>query len=222
MKKIRNLIVIAAVGALAQASPAALTLDLRVAGGGKSATIAAVGDTVNLELYAVVDGTNVSPDEAFQAAHASLLSTGAMLGDFTSGLAVTPFDGSSHQDTNGPTTITPVDLDLDTDLDLGSNNNASASGFFVARANSIQAGTEFLIGQFVWQVDTLGASASINARPRAAAAGALFQQDGATLTGTSGVFQAGTPVTVTPVPEPAALGLAGIAAFGMLRRRRIV
>ena len=45
------------------AASAELILDLRVAGGSKTALVNAVGDTVSLELYALVrDGSSVTPD----------------------------------------------------------------------------------------------------------------------------------------------------------------
>jgi MYXO-CTERM domain-containing protein len=206
----------------ASAAQAGLLLDLRVTGGGKTATVSSLNDTINLSLYAVVQNPNgADANDAFQSAYASLLSSGSMLGDFVSGVAATPFDGASHQDTNNSdsTKIVPIDLDSDTDLDLGSNNDGSAAGFFFARANALQVGTEFLLGTFQWEAHSLDGIASLNVRGRTAATGAIWREGSSVLTPSTGTLAVGSPVVVS-VPEPGAIGLATVAALEALRRRR--
>src|SRR6266487_3030292 len=96
-----------------------VTVDVRVAGGGKNAAVTQVGQVVKLEAWAVVKGANSSPsDEGVQDILGSFLSSNFGGGAANGTLKVTrtdPFIGSGSAD--GAQT----DLDGDGDLDVGSN-----------------------------------------------------------------------------------------------------
>lgn len=221
-----------AIVAAASAANAAIVFDVRLPGGGKSATVSGVGDSVNLEIFAVVRDANSDPngeDDAFQRTDGSILSSnGGLRVNFIEALAVSPFDASSHQDTNGgggdtTSLIVPNDLDGDGDLDIGSNDDSSFTNFFVARAGSLLPGNEFRIGTARVTVtsDVPGGSTQINWRPRNAPLAALWREDGAVRAPTNGgIINVGTPTTLSVVPEPAALGLLGVGGLALLRRRR--
>ena len=130
-----------------------VTLDLRLPGGGKSATVTGTGQQIGLEVWATVKGANSSAsDDGFQTAHGSLLSTNVNGGAANGTLSVTiaaPFNGTGSQ--GG----TQKDLDGDGDLDVGSNDNTTPTGFFVTRADSMRYGTSFKIGTAVFTVTSL-------------------------------------------------------------------
>src|SRR5439155_23033556 len=112
-----------------------LTIDLRLVGGGKEVTVDHIGQTVSLEAWAIVTGSNADiSDEGVQDVIGSLLSShvggGSALGDL-SAVRVNPCRALGSVD--------PVqaDLDGDGDLDAGSNNNTNADGFFGARSGSM-------------------------------------------------------------------------------------
>jgi len=203
---------------------AALVLDLRIAGGGgKTATVAAIGDVLTLELFGVLPNLNAGAD-SISVANSGARSTGTTLGNYTSAIAAPAFSGIGHQDTDGPTVIVPGDRDGDGDLDIGGALTTSALNWFGARAiPSPQPGTNQLLGTFIWQVTTLGAANSttnLNSFVRAATAGYTFVDDGVVKNGIAGNVVLGTPIVVTVVPEPATLGLAASAAAMLLARRR--
>jgi hypothetical protein len=129
-----------------------LTVDLRLPGGGKSATITGVGQKLNLEIWATVKGANSVNDEALQMTAGSLLSSninGGAANGTLSAVNIAPF--------TGPATSpgTKVDLDGDGDLDVGSNNFMVSGGHFVARAGSMQYGNSFKIGTATFTVTSL-------------------------------------------------------------------
>src|SRR6187431_1085467 len=111
-----------AVAVLAPSAHAGLMMDLRaVAINGqplppgfdaKHVDVPAPGDTITLDLFAVVTGTNGINDERITSAHGSVRSTGAVLGNFFGG-TVAPFSDAGSQ--NGSV----QDIDGDTDLDVG-------------------------------------------------------------------------------------------------------
>src|SRR5882672_2068484 len=134
------------------------TIDLRTASGGKTVNITSVGQVVNLDVWAVVRGTdNDATNDAFQWAHGSFLSTnvngGAAFGSLSA--AVTN-QFATQVSQNG----TQVDLDGDGDLDVGSNNDSQPWDYFIARADGMQGGSnpapaQFLIGTVSFIVNSL-------------------------------------------------------------------
>jgi len=92
------------------------TIDLRTTSGGKNVTVSSVGQVVNLDVWAVVTGTDSnSANDGFQWAHGSFLSSdvgGGAAGGTLSASVQSPFDATASS--NG----TQVDLDGDGDLDL--------------------------------------------------------------------------------------------------------
>jgi uncharacterized protein (DUF2141 family) len=130
-----------------------LTIDLRLPGGGKSATVTGVGQKINLEVWATVKGANSSTaDDGFQMQHGSLLSTNVNGGAANGTFAVTltsPFNALPSEAGD------QVDLDGDGDLDRGSNDNFTGGGHYVTRAASMQMGTSFKIGTAVFTVSSL-------------------------------------------------------------------
>ncbi len=220
------------------AAHAALFVDVRLADGSKSAVVAP-GDTFTINLYATVTGTDGNlTNEGFQSMFGSLLSSnGGLPVNFTSAVAVAPFDSTSRQDTTSTTLAALVDLDGDGDLDVGSNNNASAAGFVRPAASTLQPGSsEFWLLTATVSVPLdagLGLSTDLNWRFRTPANGIFgtWLVDGVAKAGGPGITPAtlsdvltlGSPVTVsTAVPEPATLGVAAMAGAGLLARRRRV
>ena len=93
-KLVRNTALAAAVSAaLAPVAMASLTIDVQVAGGGKSAVVSAAGEQVQLEVFAIVTGTSASgADDGLQLAQGSFLSTGDLQGSLAATEAA-PFNG---------------------------------------------------------------------------------------------------------------------------------
>ncbi len=150
-----------------------LTIDVRVAGGAKSAAVTSVGQTVNLEAWAVVTGSNGSAsDDGVQDVIGSFLSSNVSGGAANGNLRVTPaapFNGT------GSGSGIQNDLDGDGDLDVGTNNSADGDVYFFARSNSLQltggttsGGTHsFKIADLAFTVTSLnGGQTNINFAPR--------------------------------------------------------
>jgi hypothetical protein len=81
---------------------------------------------------------------------------------------------------------------------------------------------ETLLGELTMIVTGGNNQMAVNFVPRANAdAGSLWFEDGITTgkNGTNSPFSVGAPVTLN-VPEPATLGLMGLASLGLLARRR--
>jgi SdrD B-like domain len=188
-----------------------LTIDLRLAGGGKDITVDHVGQVVNLEAWAVVKGNNADiSDEGLQILVGSFLSAntsggGSVRGDLTA-TRVSPFTA------NGSTNAAQKDLDGDGDLDAGSNDDINADGFFAARSASVTTdgapsalgGAEFEVANVKFTVTSLlsgGGITQLNYRTRTvnpAWTTALWQEDGGPplKIPTTGTFATGTPVVV--------------------------
>jgi hypothetical protein len=153
---------------LAQANPYVVTYDLRVHGtNAKSATVAAAGNTVTLDLFAHVFGTDGNTaNDGFQTTWGSFKSSNSSLTGDLLGLAVpSPFNGS------GSSTGSQTDFDGDGDLEVGAPNSAgTGSGAYFIRSNSAvyttDANGDFFIGQIRFTATSLaGASTTINYFP---------------------------------------------------------
>jgi len=129
-----------------------LTVDLRLPGGAKSASVTGVGQKISLEIWATVKGANTINDEALQMTAGSLLSTnvnGGAANGTLSAIRTAQFSGPGSL--NGGQS----DLDGDGDLDVGSNNDLLSAPHFVARADSMQYGQSFKIGTATFTVTSL-------------------------------------------------------------------
>jgi hypothetical protein len=222
-----------AVGSAANA--ALITFDLRGPGGAKSvATPASAGQTVQLNLYAIVtNGNGNQADDGFLLAHGSILSadSGTQLGDLSALQLNTPFLDNSVSSGG-----TPTNLDGNPDLELGGTNPSSSTGYIIASTGTsakFSTGTtgnaEFLLGTVVWTYTGGEGTTELQFSPRNRTDGAVpgkqlvkGTSDGVNflLTGADvNNIAFGAPVTIG-VPEPTTLGLAAIGLTGLLARRR--
>lgn len=189
-------------------------LDLRLAGGGNTATVTTVGQVIDLDVWVTITGDDAdATNEALQSVHGSFLSTDISGGAATGTLQTTllaPFNGT--QSSSGA----QADLDSDGDLDVGSNNNSSAAGFFVARANSMTSegqvsgsSKSFKIGTSAFTVTSLltGIQTNLVARVRLGPTAFVYQEDGGVRSPNSGgVMEAGAGVVLK---RPGAGSIAG-------------
>jgi hypothetical protein len=192
-----------------------LTIDVRLPGGGKDVTVDQVGQVVNMDIYAIVSGSDADgANEALQSWMGSFLSTnlqgGAAKGDLFVNLTNT-FSASGSSDSNHPTNVDQraktQDLDGDGDLDVGSNDNASATGYVVARAGSMQIGTgtvngnkqEWKVGTMTFTVTSLlgDGATRVNYRRRDTESSGLWMEEFQIKTALAGDLKAGTPVTIS-------------------------
>jgi len=232
-----------------QRAHASLIVDLRATDGSKSVSVTP-GNPVTLELWAIVTGANASHDDTIQSVAGDVVSTGALLGNLTATpyAGFEPFPGFFVGKFNGLGSQAGKvqDLDADTDLDVGTPMTAqNVTDFFNARSNSQEnpstyaangfanahnvgaSGAEIRIGTVTF-TPSAGASGSTlvnfihrvenNGAP--ATEGAVWVEDGVPKNPTNGTYGEGSPVTLSVVPEPTSLALAGIAGLGMLNRRR--
>jgi hypothetical protein len=208
-----------------------LVVDLRLSNGGKSATVSKVGDTVYLDIFATVKGSNsTGADDGLQTVVGSLLSSnvngGAVNGTLKANL-MGQFFGL------GSSSGSQKDLDGDGDLDVGSNVVSDASGFFAARAGSVDRSgavsgnsNAFQIGTATFTVTSLKSSTgqtNLTFRPRngnGSITGGLWQEDGRLplIDQSTGSYLAGSPVVIKrsgggspppPPPPPTTLSIGG-------------
>ncbi len=229
--------------ALAQEANATLSYTLRLVGGATSKNSLSVNEVLNIELFAIVTGSDGSnTNDGFQDGYLSVLSgTNNNVRGNLSGTLTTTFAASSSQ--NG----TAQDLDSDGDKDLGSNLNAFNGDFIDARAASMQTtsgtaitgGREFKLANLTFTVTqilnpldptpmTLFTRVTNFSSPIEIEA--VWQEDGigSSMTPTpGGTFpnsfpQAGGGITLRAIPEPgsALLLLSGLLAFAGRRTRR--
>jgi hypothetical protein len=187
-----------------------LVVDVRASDGSTSATVDHLGQTLNLQLWAVVTGANNDPtQDALSDVIGSILTSGVgykpVQGDLANSANVSPFDA------NGAAPGNPADLNGDGNLDIGSNDNASVAGFFDARAGSAQrippgiasnGSLEFEIATFDYTVTNLnqGGETDITFRPQQPVAGnvsGVWIEDNTAKSNLNGSFGGGTPFTIT-------------------------
>lgn len=221
---------LAAVAALGLAytsnANAGLIIDVRPQSGSRTIQVTAPGQAITLDIYGIVSGANTTDDEAFTSAFVKLTSTssgGPLSGSFAAASVNGAFQGS------GFTTGVPTDSDADGDLDaLGGTTNAS---YMFARSPTpnIQGSRtgadseEFLLGTVTFTVGSDVSSGSVSIVPvkpsTGIAAPAAFLQDNANSTAALYLASGHTGVTLV-VPEPASMGLVGLAGLGFFARRR--
>jgi hypothetical protein len=222
---------------LTSSASATLTYDLRLASGGKSATVYSVGDTLNLELYAMVTGAvGNSALEGFQNGFVSVLSsTGGNISGNLSGTLVAPFTATGAQ--NGKS----QDLDGDGDADLGSTLTQSNGDFIFARSMPMQTsgtaianGQEFKLANITFTVTGIATpglatpitlSAAVYSFTSPIEIEAVWQEDGVSSSNPTpgGTFPSSFPTVgaaVTVIPEPASMLFLPIGALLCAVRRR--
>jgi hypothetical protein len=239
----------AGIGGIASNADAALTVDLRLADGGKS-IVANAGDKIMADIWATVSGASSDLPNSYglSSVNGSIVSQGDLRinivgkqGDvaaYKGGVkttALSPFAKSGEQPGNS------ADLDGDGDLDLGAPNQNDATGLFIARADPQEyfgspANTGIAAGNGVaWKIGRIeltvagnSGSANVVFLPRRNAAGAIAPEAGlwyddqgglSAKNATTGTFVTGAPLTIV-VPEPGVIGTLALGAVGLLARRR--
>ena len=190
-------------------------VDLRLPGGGTTATVDSVGDTVNFEIWFTVTGHDAdAANEGVQTVNASLLSTNITGGSVNGTMVVNTIEAPFN--TTGTQRGAQADLDGDGDLDVGSNDNALPNGFFLARSGSLTTGGGTVVGTGkAWKIGTgtftvtsllYGVSTNIVARTRNNAFAYVFQEDGTPRRlDTGGVVTAGNGIVVKRSPGAASV-----------------
>ena len=172
----------------------ALTVDVRMAGGGAAPTITKVGQVLNLELWATAKGANADgSDDGLQNFGGTILSSnvsgGSVLGTLSATL-LAPFNGPGSNSTQR-------DDDGDGDLDVGNTSSGAntSSGLFFARSATMtttggtiaNGGQSFKIADLTFTVTNLlggnGAYTELKFVPRnigvLAGNNAVWREDGA-------------------------------------------
>lgn len=201
-----------------------------------------VGDVISFDVFAVITGTNASTtdDKFISVAGSYRSSNGGLLGGILMDLVRSTTDPDTGEilvagfDGLGSSVGLAQDLDGDGDLDVGSNVDSFANDFWAARYALAPAGA--VAGSLS---PTTGGrrigfgTFTVTSVP--AASGTQINFDGRSATTAANYFLDGVPVQEPsvdglvplqigggggPTPEPAALSLVGLAALGMVRRRR--
>jgi hypothetical protein len=209
-----------------------LIIDVRATDGSKLVVASAVGQVVNLQVWAeVTDPQNDPADDGFQGAFSSFLSTGVG--------PATPIDGNlsatllTQFTANGSSSGISQDLNGDGNLDVGSNTPTSATGFLDARSGSAlgdtspgavigavgtQGALEFEIATLTYTVTSLasGGETDINSRPRSIEPGSdagTWFEDLVAVDPATDPPVAGTPVRIV-APAPVAGPISASAVAG--------
>lgn len=188
-----------------------LTFTLALPDGGKTVDLTSVGQQVNMDIWAVVTGTNsTGADDGFQMALGSFLSAatsgeGAASGNL-SATYLYPFDAAGAQ----PGKV--QDLNGDGNLDVGANDRSSSGDFFCVRTGSMTTAGKtsfssnwFKVGTLTYTVTALhDGTTAINFRSAPPNMG-IWQEDGNGIASdeNGAIFAAGAPVVLrygTPQP----------------------
>lgn len=182
-----------------------LTVDLRLPGGGKAATVTGVGQVINLEIWATAKGSNTSTsDEALQVAVGSLLSSNVNGGAANGTLKASP---SWPFGSLGSQSGASRDLDGDGDLDVGSNVGTDGSAFWAARSggptsSGVVSGSSkaFKVGTATFTVTSLksttGQTNLVFRTRNSGGTGALWWEDGNQKRESTGTYNAGSPLVL--------------------------
>lgn len=195
-----------------------LTVDVRAAGGGKSAVVTTVGAVLNLQVWATITGqNNDATQDALQDVDGSFIATGTTAQAVGGNLAAA---NVAQFSANGAQPGTSQDLNGDGNKDVGGTDPTQTAGFFIARSGSPQFSTdgtvvggslEFLVGTLTYTVTNLhqGGETDINFVPRDIAPPIAFAadwaEDGAAKNNVTGTFVGGAAFkisdpAVTPAP----------------------
>ena len=197
------------------------------------------GDVVSIQIFARVYGSDAVNDEGLQSISGSIYSNGELLGNLINAATVAPFNALGSQ--NG----SQQDIDSDGDLDIGSIPNgarpATNSLYFLPRSASVQDGSngtlngtpipgtnpaaeEWLVGTVNFIVTGGNGMTWIDFVRRRLPNGendiatSVWFEEGALRNGTSPYDT--NPVLIGAIPEPSGLALTGLAALGLLARRK--
>lgn len=217
---------------------AGLKYDLRVTGGGNTASVTANGQVVSIDLFAVVTGAaGNAAIEGFQNGFGAVTSStgGNIKGNLSATLA-NAFSAS------GATSGKVQDLDGDGDKDLGSMSNSYTTDLLFARAGSMQTqatggtaitdGVEFKLATFSFTVTSITSFSDFTpitlafrvpsfSQPLEIAA--LWTVDN-TAQNSNGVGGGTAPTIGSSVliaaPEPTSVALLSLATLALAARRR--
>jgi hypothetical protein len=235
----------AAVAGLSSAAQASLTFDVRAVLGTGAATVVnakqvnisnpLAAGTVTFNVFAVVspdggDDANAL-NEGFTSGAGNFLTTGTSVKGNLQAFRSAPYSAAT-----GSSNGTMQDLDGDGDLDVGGNNTSGAANFFNPRAiapwpDPAASGQEILVGTVVLTLrsdlslaGTADTLMNFAVKPGNPINTAGWVENGAVVgsnpNGTPPhVFAPGADVHLV-VPEPASIGMLGLAGLGMLARRR--
>jgi MYXO-CTERM domain-containing protein len=197
------------------------------------------GDVIGFNVFALVTGTDaILTNDRFRSLTGSFKSTA--VGDNLRGnLKMDVLRSATDPDTGeqiapfgfdapGYSVGLQQDLDGDGDLDVGSNNPAQAANHFAVRyavigefvPAALPTGALIGSGSFTVTSGSPTAATLISFFGRANNLATLYEEDGVSFPRPSTDSPSANGILLTTVPEPAALGIASLLAFGALRRRR--
>jgi hypothetical protein len=203
-----------------------LTVDIRAAGGGKSAVVTTNGTVLNLQIWATITGqNNDATQDALVDVDGSILGTGTTnqaVGGNLSAAIISMYAASGAQPG------TSQDLNGDGNKDVGGTDPSQTAGFFIARAGAPQTSTtagydsttrmivggslEFLVGNLTYTVTNLhqGGETDLTFLPRPSSSQVSFfsgvwAEDGVAKNNTNGTFTGGAAFkisdpAITPAP----------------------
>jgi len=192
-------------------------VDVRLAGGAKTANVNSVGQVINLEAWVTVTGKDTSPsNDGFQLGQGSFLSTNVSGGAVNGTLKATPAAPFNDLGAHGGK---QQDLDGDGDLDVGSNNALVTNDNFAARAGSVIYGGgpvsggshSVKIATLTFTVTSLktGTQTNVVFRPRNYYTAALWTEEGHGTTVDNGSFTGGAAFVIKRGTTTATGSIAG-------------
>ena len=212
-------------------SPASAAVELQVnvqlAGGGNSAIVDHVGQVVNFEVYAQLNGTGGAALDGLSYLSGALMSgKSGLLGDTAFTITNAGLLGGANAQQG-----TVQDLDGDTDLDVGGTSGNSSTGWIKAQVSlnpvMVDGSERILIGtgtftvknldpggtnlNWAYQVRTSGTKQTDNYRM----GGTDFS-----VIGNDSRLGVGDGLSIAAVPEPATIAFLAIGALGLIRRKR--